>query len=127
MLPPTHSIDPRDLVTLCDACKGLCRRGDLVRGVCPECPGVRACLHCLAPTEELDRDGHCEGCCEGVFVLRDLDALADVPDDARADLDALADATFARMAAEDPSPALDALPWECWWGADLDAVSQEAA
>lgn len=112
MLAPTHRPDPRDLITLCAACGGLCRRGDLQRGVCPDCPGVRACLHCLFPTEELDRDGHCEGCCDGPFVLRDLD---DVPDDARADLDAIADAQFARMVAEDTRPALDALPWETWW------------
>lgn len=116
MLPPTHRPDPRDLITVCTACKGLCRRGDLVRGVCPDCPGHRACRHCLGPTEELDRDGHCEGCCDGPFVLRDLDG-SDVPDDARADLDALADAEFALMVAEAPasSSALDALPWETWW------------
>lgn len=125
MEPPTHDIDPMDLIVLCDACKGICRRGDLRRGICPDCPGVRACLHCLGPTEELDRTGHCEGCCDGPFLLRDLDT-SEVPDDARTDLDDLADATFARMVADDPRPALDALPWECWW-MPTASQTQEAA
>jgi len=103
--PPDHRPDPESLIVLCDACKRPTRAGALHRGVCPECPGVRACRHCTLPTEELDTDGHCEGCCDGVFV----------PVSAHVDLEDLADAQWAVMVAESDSPALDALPWERWW------------
>jgi hypothetical protein len=117
---PDHRLDPESLLTLCIACKTPVRAGCLTEGLCPECPGVRACRHCLGVTEELDATGHCEGCCDGTFI----------PASARVELDDLADAQWSRMVAEDTSPALDALPWECWWApaAEVPVVQlQEAA
>ena len=108
MEPPTHTVEAFDLELACNGCNGPCRAGDLTRlGICPDCHGVRACKHC-GTVMQLDATGHCEWCCEGVFV----------PADAHADLAALADATFALMVAESGAPALDALPWEPWCGVE---------
>lgn len=114
MLAPTHDVDPRDREVPCLGCHGPCRAGDLTRlGICPDCHGTHACRYC-GTVEVLDATGHCEHCCDGVFV----------PADAHADHHALADAAFAVMVAESDSPALDALPWESPW---LPAAAEACA
>ena len=98
----------------CARCGDECSALSLDRdGRCPDCHGTHACRYC-GVVDALDASGHCEHCCDGVFV----------PADARADLDALADAAFAVMVAESDSPALDALPWESPW---LPAAAEACA
>lgn len=104
MLAPSH--DDPDTHLPC-ACCGVPSDTLTRLGICPDCHGVHACKHC-GTVMQLDATGHCEWCCDGVFV----------PADAHADLAALADATFALMVAESDAPALDALPWEPWCGVE---------